>query len=80
VPASWSTVSAGEPDSGDWSTGDVVEPESDDAEVGIEAEPAQPVASNAATTKLTSDRELFISTLCKFVSPRWSELTTGQQR
>jgi hypothetical protein len=62
VPASWS-------ESGDWSTGDVGEPETDDGEVGVEAEPAQPVASNAAMTKLTSERELFIiaGTLCKFV-------------
>jgi len=59
VPASLSTVGVGEPDRGDWSSGDVVEPESDDGAVGVEAEPVQPVATNAATTRLTSDRELF---------------------
>ena len=75
-------IGVGEPDTGDWSTGDVGEPESDDGEVGFEAEPAQPVASNAATTRLTSDIELFITadTLAILQPPRWSELTTGQQR
>jgi hypothetical protein len=70
VPASPSTVGVGEPDTGDWSTGDVGEPESDDGEVGVEAEPVQPVATNAATTRLTSDRELFttVRTSCKFFS------------
>ena len=71
MPASWSTVGAGEPERGGWSTGDVGEPESEDGAVGVEAEPEQPVASNAATTTtLTSDRDLFIAgtASCNFVS------------
>jgi hypothetical protein len=62
VPASWSTVSAREPESGDWSAGDVGDPEGDDGEVGFEAEPVQPVASHAARAKLARHiaRELFI--------------------
>ena len=61
MPVSWSTVGAGEPESGGGSTGDVGEPEADDGAVGAEAEPAQPIASNAATTTQTSDRDRFIT-------------------
>lgn len=70
MPASPSTVGVGEPDTGDWSPGAVGEPESDDGEVGVEVEPVQPVAINEATTRLTSDRELFttVRTSRKFLS------------
>jgi len=57
VPANWSTV--GDPESGDWPPGDVGEPGLDDGAVG---EPAQPVASSATTTTLTSEKDLFITT------------------
>ena len=70
MPASRSTVGVGEPDTGAWSPEDVGEPETDDGEVGVEVEPVQPVAINAATTRLTSDRELFttVRTSSKFLS------------
>ena len=70
MPANWSTVGAREPERGGGSTGDVGAPGSDEGAVGVDAEPVQPVASNAATTTLTSDRDLFITAgaSCNFVS------------
>ena len=56
MPASWSTV--GDSERGNWPPGDVCEPGLDEGAVG---EPAQPVASSATTTTLTSDEDLFIT-------------------